>query len=131
MSIKKELTGSERRIVIDIIKKYDGVKYKLYCATVMPDHVHLIIQPLEISNKPNDWYPLSKIMQQIKGSSAREINKGRKRTGSVWLEESYDRIMRNEKELFEKWQYIYNNPLKAGLVTAPEDYEYFYCSQRF
>jgi hypothetical protein len=43
----------------------------------------------------------------------------------VWQDESYDRIIRDDQELEEKLLYMYNNPVKAGLVADPADYEFF------
>jgi putative transposase len=65
---------------------------------------------------------LSKILQSIKGFTAREINKLRGTKGSLWLDESYDRIIRDYDEYLEKWQYIRHNPVRAGLCEVPEAY---------
>jgi hypothetical protein len=37
------------------------------------------------------------------------------RHGTLWQEESYDRIVRDEEHLFRVVQYVGNNPGKAGL----------------
>jgi putative transposase len=47
-----------------------------------------------------------------------------RREGQVWQHESYDRILRSEKEYLEKWKYIYENPMKEKIVERPEDYEF-------
>jgi putative transposase len=41
-------------------------------------------------------------------------------------DESYDRIVRDEAEFLEKWNYIRNNPIKAGLADLPENYAWLY-----
>ena len=46
--------------------------------------------------------------------------------GSIWQDERFDRIVRDEAEFLEKWQYIMNNPLKKELVQSPEDYPWLY-----
>lgn len=89
----------------------------------MPDHVHLIIQPMEMS--AGKWYELQKILKSIKGVSARRINESMGRKGSVWQAESFDRIVRDEKEYLEKMNYILRNPIKARIVSRIEDYPYF------
>ena len=63
-------------------------------------------------------------MHSIKRGSSRLINQMWNRNGSVWQSSFYERIIRNEKEFWEKVNYVYNNPLKAGLVESPEDYPY-------
>lgn len=47
-------------------------------------------------------------------------------SGIVWHEERYDRIMRNEEEFLNTWQYIRENPVKANLATTPEKYPFFW-----
>ena len=38
--------------------------------------------------------------------------------------EYYERAIRNEKDLMEKYRYIINNPVKEGLSQTPEEYQY-------
>ena len=85
----------------------------------MPDHVHILLKP--VVSEPGTDFSLSKIMQGIKGFTARAINKNRGTKGTVWLDESYDRIVRDYDEFMEKWDYIRNNPVRAELCQAPED----------
>jgi len=35
-------------------------------------------------------------------------------------------MVRDEAEFLEKWNYIRNNPVKAGLAAGPEDYPWFH-----
>ena len=49
-----------------------------------------------------------------------------KRKGAVWQEEYFDRIVRDEAELFEKWNYIRNNPVKNSLADSPKEWIGFY-----
>jgi hypothetical protein len=55
-----------------------------------------------ISIKPLKELALRSVMQGIKGVSAHKINMHRGSKGKIWLHESYDRIIRNENEYFEK-----------------------------
>jgi putative transposase len=91
----------------------DSADYELHAWVVMPNHVHLLITPQA---------SLPRIMQLLKGSTAHEANRLLKRTGTFWQDESYDHLVRNGEELRKIERYIVNNPVKAGLVTAPEMY---------
>jgi len=125
-SCKKGLTLSpdERTIVLNALRYWDGLKWKVFTAVIMPDHVHLLAQPL---NHPEDGsIDLGEIIHSVKSFSAHQINRSRRRRGAVWEQERYDRIIRDEPEFLEKWQYIRNNPLKQGLVSAAEDYAWLY-----
>jgi REP element-mobilizing transposase RayT len=100
------------------------VRYWLTAAVVMPDHVHLLLTPID--QESNREFPLSKILQGMKGYSAREINKLRQSKGSLWLDENYDRIVRDHDEYLEKWNYLRNNPVKDGISQVPEDYPFLW-----
>jgi putative transposase len=118
------LSKTERRIVSDAIKHFHQIRYWVTAAVVMADHVHLLLQPF--SNESGEEVSISKILQSIKGFSAREINKARAAKGSLWQDESFDRIIRDYDEYLEKWNYIRNNPVKSELCQAPEDYPYLW-----
>jgi REP element-mobilizing transposase RayT len=62
-------------------------------------------------------------MQSLKRFTAREGNRMLGLTGRpFWQEESYDRVVRDETEFLRIARYIEMNPVKAGLVTAPEEF---------
>ena len=46
--------------------------------------------------------------------------------GAFWQHESYDHVVRNEKEFERILAYIVNNPVKAGLVADWQDWPYTY-----
>ena len=101
----------------------DGKFFDLIVGCVMPDHVHLILRPLEQS--PNEYFDLGRIMKGIKGTSAQQINRFRNRSGnSFWQEESYNRMIRNGAEFKETFSYVVNNPVVEGLCDEPEDYPF-------
>ena len=112
------LSEKEREIVFSHIMNGADEFYELFALVVMPEHVHLIL-------KPNADRKLSEVMKGIKGVSARLVNKERGVTGKLWLDESYDRIIRDEEEYIEKLNYILQNPIKAGLSESGK-YKYLY-----
>jgi REP element-mobilizing transposase RayT len=121
-SARGPLPEAARRQVKENILFDHGKRYDLVLAVVMPDHVHLLLCPRPKS--PGVWHDLSEIMKGIKGVSSRRINQLLGTAGQVWQQESYDRIIRDENELEEKMQYIWENPIKAGLTECPEQYEF-------
>ena len=90
----------------------------------MPDHIHLMLKP--VVSESNAEFSLSKGLQGIKGFSAREINKTRGTKGTLWQDESFDRIVRDYDECLEKWNYLRNNPVKTGLCQVPEEYPFLW-----
>ncbi len=122
------LSPTERKIVLDSCDFWHGRKMTLHCGVVMPDHVHLIMTPHERS--PGEWYALAELLHSMKSYSAHQIATERGHIGSpVWMDESFDRLIRDEREFVEKWEYIRANPVTARLVKSPEDYPWLICRQ--
>lgn len=96
----------------------DGERYRLLVWCVMPNHVHVLIEPL---------ISLSLIVQSWKSFTAKwaishnvELGLGLpKPVGSTknqfWMREYWDRYIRDEKHFHAVVDYIHNNPVKAGL----------------
>jgi REP element-mobilizing transposase RayT len=115
---------SERTIVFDALQAGAGEFYSLVATVVMPDHVHAIL-------KPREGLDLRRIMKGTKGSTARLINLERGVRGTVWLDESFDRIIRDQEELDEKLNYMLNNPAKHGLVEDGWKYRWWYFNDNY
>lgn len=67
-----------RDLLVECLLRFDGERLKLHAAVVMPNHVHLILEPLEN-------YKLSALMCGIKGGSARAVNRFIGSTGALWM----------------------------------------------
>ncbi len=102
-------------ITANSLQYYDGEEYDLISYCIMPNHVHCVLKLSENSRR------LDKVLQSIKRFSATESNKLLQKKGQFWQHESYDYIIRNERELENIVNYILYNPVKAGLVKYPED----------
>ena len=63
-------------------------------------------------------------MKAIKGASAHAINRRAGKHGSVWQEESFDRIIRSSESLDAKVAYILENPVRKGLVSDWRQYRW-------
>lgn len=86
--------------------------YQLIAFVVMPNHVHLLIDPKA---------PAPKIMQFVKGVSAKRANELIHRTGlRFWQDESFDHWVRSSKELGNIIRYIEFNPVRANLALEPQ-----------
>jgi REP element-mobilizing transposase RayT len=118
------MTTQEQIIVRDHIVEGHSQFYTLIAVQVMPDHCHVIFMA-------DTGYDLEKIMKGIKGVSARKVNDSRSSKGRLWQTESFDRIMRNEKELNGKLLYMLNNPLEAGLAEDRWNYPGWFCNEEF
>ena len=116
------MTDAERRIVLDACTHWHRKRAIIQLACVMPDHVHIILTPLPDSE--STWFRLSDILHSIKSFSAHELNKQRRTTGPFWLEESFDRLIRDEDEYRDVWNYVLANPIKEKLVERAWAYPF-------
>jgi alanyl-tRNA synthetase/REP element-mobilizing transposase RayT len=129
----RQLSPAERDITLQTILHDAGRKYELYAACVMPDHVHLLLEPRiqtdDAEGKPV-FYALNDILQTLKGVSSHRINKLAGVKGQrVWENESFDRVIRSERDLEEKFHYICRNPWDSGVAEADEDYPWLWTPQ--
>ena len=118
------LTPRSRDVVLKAIL-HQRTRFELYAACVMPDHVHLLIEPA-IKNQDSAgaavFFSLTEILQALKSFTAHEINKLEGTKGTVWEKESFDRLIRSEHDLQEKFHYITRNPWEASVENTNEDY---------
>ena len=80
----------------------------------MPDHVHLLLSP-----QADREQSLSKVMQRWKSSSKQRLNRAGFE-GVIWQREFFDRLLRSNESLTDKWRYVEMNPVRAGLCAIPE-----------
>ena len=99
-------------IMQDTLKHFDGERYQLICWCIMPNHVHVLIEV-------NEGWSLSRIMHGWRSYTAKEANRILGRTGKFWMEEYYDRYIRDDNHLQKTINYILNNPANAGLDEWP------------
>jgi putative transposase len=86
---------------------------------VMPDHVHFFMAPV-----PAEGAPLHQAVGRWKEWTAKRILKASIGTAPLWQPEFFDHLLRSKESLAEKWTYVRNNPVRAGLVVQAEDWAY-------
>lgn len=92
-------------------------KFEIENFTIMGNHFHFII-------KPGHAVSLSRIMQWILSVFAQTFNRMHDLTGHVWGERFFSRIIANLREYTGIFDYIDNNPVRAGLVVRADLWEY-------
>jgi len=95
-------------VIANSLRHFDSQRYVLDAFVVMPNHVHVLVQP-------TDSHSLAAILHSWKSFSAKEINRLLGRDGTVWQDENYDRIVRDFDELAHYRSYIARNPAQAQL----------------
>jgi threonyl-tRNA synthetase len=127
---RRQLTPSERDIVLrSILFGHEHRQYELFAACVMPDHAHMLFEPQikaeDEQGKPVFW-SLTEILQGIKSSTAHRINATSRTQGAVWDKESFDRIIRSDSDMEEKFHYVCRNPWDSGVVGRDEPYPWLW-----
>jgi len=137
----RTLSDSEAEIIQStIVEMAVRKEVKLFAYVIMPNHIHVLIQPIDAG--------ISKTIQLLKGRSSRRINIDREAKASptqnnsrgsiaqgrgdfnrpiainVWQKGFFDFTILTEEKFREKFNYIHYNPVKWGLVKTAEDYEY-------
>ncbi len=121
------------------LQELNGDAYRLDAYCVMSNHVHTVFKPLLSEGELRESFDedgrpiftsehpsLSRIMQLLKGGSARECNRILARTGQFWEHESFDHVVR-EGRFYQTIKYVLNNPVKAGLVKEWPEWPWSYC----
>ncbi len=108
-------------------------RFRLYAWVVMPNHVHLLLRP----NLPE--HPVASILNQIKQPVAKSILAEWRRLNAPVIPKltsaqgevrfwqrggGYDRNIFSKQEFMEKLNYIHINPVKAGLVSRAEEWNW-------
>jgi len=88
-------------------------RYQIAAFVVMPNHVHLLVSPRVTMRQ---W------LGPLKGFTAYQANRVLGRHAPFWQGESYDHLVRDDKEFERIRHYIEHNPVKAGLAASPEEF---------
>lgn len=97
----------------DLKNKYD---HSIYAFCLMPNHFHISIHTRKIS--------ISKIMASLTTSYSMYFNRTYNHFGPVFQNRFKSILVENDPYFIKLSQYIYLNPVKAGLVKNPLIYPY-------
>ena len=103
---KSELGELVWRLVLD---RTAMASARILAACLMPDHLHLVAQPGDVS--------LIAWVNSFKSYSTRLAWDVRER-GLLWQPGFYDHLVRDDVELEATIQYVLTNPLEAGLGSS-------------
>jgi putative transposase len=130
-------------VVRENLYHHHGEKYQLLAYCIMPNHVHVLLQPFQIDAAPTQdrqplsdeipdlHTPLASIMHSLKSYTANKANELLGREGSFWQRESYDHWVRDLDELERIVDYIRANPVRAGLCKKPTDWSFSSAYDRY
>ena len=89
-------------------------EWRVLAAMLMPDHLHAVVSP----RKDRDA-KLGNFSGALKRWMREELN-----ASWNWQPGCFDRLLRSNESLHEKWIYVQENPVRAGLVRDWKDWPY-------
>lgn len=95
-------------------KRY-GVSVHGYC--LMTNHIHFLVTP-------SDKWSISNTMKVVGSRYAQIVNRKFSRTGTLWEGRHRSSLVQSETHLLTCLRYIELNPVRAGMVTRPEEYRW-------
>lgn len=106
-------TTANAELFFETLQHYrrDG-HYKLHAFVAMPDHIHLLLTPINIT--------LERAVMLIKGGFSRRLSAKH----PVWQKGFTDHRIRDLADFLVHRDYIHHNPVRARLCQLPEDYAY-------
>ena len=87
----------------------------IHAYVLMTNHVHLLVT----GHKPNS---VSVMMQALGRRYVRRFNNRHSRTGTLWEGRFKSSLVDSERYLLTCYRYIEMNPVRARMVSDPEDY---------
>ncbi len=96
------------KLTEDALHHFDGNRYRLGDYVVMPNHVHVLVQPAGDQD-------LSSILHSWKSFTAKQANQLRGTSGAFWQDEYFDHLVRSEAQYNKFCRYILENPSQANL----------------
>jgi putative transposase len=81
---------------------------------IMPDHIHLFVAGA-------DDFDLGVWVRGLKRVVAAAVSGGR---GGLWQRGFFDHLIRSSESYSEKWDYVLENPVRAGLVSSADKWPF-------
>lgn len=113
-----------RRPVLTNVHTFDAIKktiaqlrrWEVMAAVIMPDHAHMIVAPVEDRD-----LSIGDFAAGFKGL----LRKNQSSQDWEWQRGCFDRLLRSDEDLGNRWTYVQENPVRAGLVRRAEDWPYY------
>jgi len=111
--VEPEIFAAMMATLREVTQKYRCL-VPVYC--FMPDHVHMLVQGRETTSRPKQ------AVDDFKGISGLwlEVNQPQ----YEWQEGYYDHILRSDDDWRRQAFYIFQNPVRKGLIIDPYEYPF-------
>lgn len=116
MDQRKPVLANDRTWQLCLVTLRNLDRWTLLAALAMPDHLHLLLAP---SDREGSLTEFSKWFK-------RWFNQTLPDREWEWQQGCFDRLLRSDESLSDKWAYIRENPVRAGLVCDAAKWPYQY-----
>lgn len=99
-----------------LLRTADSYRFAVLAYTFMPDHVHLLV---EGTSESSDFRRFITTWRRRSSAALWTVH-----PHGLWQHGYYERILRREEASVLVCHYIFNNPVRAGLVEDPADYPF-------
>jgi REP-associated tyrosine transposase len=122
-----------RPIVRALLKARELGRCRLLAWCLMPDHIHIVLAPVGEgrSGPAPGMTPLSCVIGDWADASTHLVNRTLRAKGSLWQDGFHDHRLRRRERLSDLIAYVHYNPVKAGLVAAPEQWPWSTAAPEF
>ena len=103
--------------LIDFGRKGAGYGAWIGKYVLMPDHLHVFVALDEECITLANW------MKSLKNTLSK-ILRARKISSPHWRKTFFDHVLRGSESYNEKWEYVAENPVRAGLVKQAQDWPF-------
>ncbi|MAS95838.1 MAG: hypothetical protein CMO55_21755 [Verrucomicrobiales bacterium] len=86
---------------------------------IMPDHVHFFVQ-----SGNEDAIELSHFVGKWKEWTSKYLDRRLGIPAPLWQPEFFDHVIRSTESFRKKVEYVWQNPVRAGLVEEPKDWKF-------
>jgi REP-associated tyrosine transposase len=112
-----QMNESADLLLATILRYRDAGEFQLHEFVIMPNHMHLLLSL-------DDRQTVGRAMQLVKGGFSHALQQAGPRRPAVWQPSYYEHRVRNLDEYRRIRDYIHNNPVRRGLVTAASAYSH-------
>jgi REP element-mobilizing transposase RayT len=116
---RKHLLANDKvhKSVLAFAQKGEGIGALVGRYVIMPDHLHLFV------SIDGQRTTLPKWMKSLKNALSKTL-----RVAGVpsphWQKDFFDHVLRSGESYAQKWNYVRQNPVRAGLVSKAEDWPF-------
>ena len=115
------------RYVLNSFLHFHGERYHLHAWCIMPNHVHVLIEPLDdLASIVQGWKSFTSRWVLARNTELRLCVPGK----NFWMREYWDRYIRDETHYQKTVEYIHQNPVSARLCATPEAWPWSSASGR-